>query len=382
MSAAAATACSPSGAPKRDKKPALQSVGIALGVLEALAVAPELSLSELARRVGVAKSTAHRTCSVLTDAGMLTRTDAGKYRLGLRLIELGHLATSRDVGRCPRAPAAGRSSTRARRDRPDRGSRRWRRRLRRAGRGQPGAAVRLRQHPAWPGPPVELRQGARGLRARGARRAAQGRAPPEHRLHDRRARRLARSELDKIRERGYARSVDETEIGMSSIAVPGAVVARRAGRRRDLDGRTDPAGHRRHRVEQCDDAARPASRKPHRAPRARRLPPASSPPDQLTRRAVAGESLRLRHRRRRVRRLRTRQPAERRSVERGAGARGRSDRLEVGRLHPHAGGADLPDRQPLLRLEVRVRTRAAHGRSARATTPGARCSVGRRRSTG
>ena len=68
-------------------KPALQSVSIALAVLEALAAAPELSLSELARRVGVAKSTAHRTCAVLTTAGMLTRTEAGKYRLGLRLIE-------------------------------------------------------------------------------------------------------------------------------------------------------------------------------------------------------------------------------------------------------------------------------------------------------
>src|SRR5215211_4735259 len=78
-------------------KPALQSVSIALGVLEALAIAPELSLSELARRVGVAKSTAHRTCAVLTAAGMLTRTPAGKYRLGLRLIEYGHLATARSA---------------------------------------------------------------------------------------------------------------------------------------------------------------------------------------------------------------------------------------------------------------------------------------------
>ena len=37
-------------------------------------------------------------------------------------------------------------------------------------------------------------------------------------------------------------------------------------------------------------------------------------------------------------------------------------RLAVGRLHPHAGRAAVPDRQPLLRLEVRVRARAAHGR--------------------
>ena len=49
-------------------------------------------------------------------------------------------------------------------------------------------------------------------------------------------------------------------------------------------------------------------------------------------------------------------------VEPGARPGGRPARLLVGRLHPHAGGAHVPDRQPLLRLEVRVRTRAAHGR--------------------
>ena len=37
-------------------------------------------------------------------------------------------------------------------------------------------------------------------------------------------------------------------------------------------------------------------------------------------------------------------------------------RLQVGRLHPHAGRARDPDRQPVLRLEVRVRARAAHER--------------------
>jgi DNA-binding IclR family transcriptional regulator len=31
---------------------------------------------------------------------------------------------------------------------------------------------------------------------------------------------VLRSELEKVRQRGYARSVDETELGMSSIAVP------------------------------------------------------------------------------------------------------------------------------------------------------------------
>ena len=37
-------------------------------------------------------------------------------------------------------------------------------------------------------------------------------------------------------------------------------------------------------------------------------------------------------------------------------------RLPVGRVHPHAGRPHVPDRQPLLRLEVRVRARAAHER--------------------
>ena len=38
--------------------------------------------------------------------------------------------------------------------------------------------------------------------------------------------------------------------------------------------------------------------------------------------------------------------------------------LPVGPLHPHAGGAVVPDRQPLLRLEVRVRARAGDERAA------------------
>ena len=44
--------------------------------------------------------------------------------------------------------------------------------------------------------------------------------------------------------------------------------------------------------------------------------------------------------------------------------RGRPLRLADRPVHPHAGGADLPDRQPVLRLAVRVRARAVHGRPA------------------
>ena len=75
-------------------------------------------------------------------------------------------------------------------------------------------------------------------------------------------------------------------------------------------------------------------------------------------------TLRLRDRRRRDRGMRARQPAERRTRRRSvlvleAGRPG----LLVGPLHPHAGGALVPDREPLLRLEVRVRAGAGmHGR--------------------
>src|SRR6185369_14218765 len=82
-----------------DARSRLQSVSIALDIVDALAAVPELSLSELARRIGVAKSTAHRTCAVLTQRGLLDRTPSGGYRLGLRFVEYGHLATARSAVR-------------------------------------------------------------------------------------------------------------------------------------------------------------------------------------------------------------------------------------------------------------------------------------------
>lgn len=207
----------PSGG--KAKKPALQSVGIALGVLEALAVAPELSLSELARRVGVAKSTAHRTCSVLTDSGMLTRTEAGKYRLGLRLIELGHLATARTSVGTHALPLL-----------VD---------LRHA----LGETVQIGVPAGGDVVYVERVEGNRALRYANEN----SRRGPVHRsscgkvlaafipavLEARLAKGLRpstgytivvpdvlRAELEKVRKQGYAKSVDETEIGMASMAVP------------------------------------------------------------------------------------------------------------------------------------------------------------------
>lgn len=78
------------------ERPTLQdtpsAVGKALGMLDAFtAASPELSIRELARRSGVARSTAHRLVGELIDWGALERTPAG-VRLGMKLFELGSLA--------------------------------------------------------------------------------------------------------------------------------------------------------------------------------------------------------------------------------------------------------------------------------------------------
>ncbi|HEX5117519.1 MAG TPA: IclR family transcriptional regulator [Pseudonocardiaceae bacterium] len=54
--------------------------------------APELTLSELARRAGVTLPTAHRRAAELVAWGALERTPEGRYHIGLRLWEVASLA--------------------------------------------------------------------------------------------------------------------------------------------------------------------------------------------------------------------------------------------------------------------------------------------------
>ena len=50
----------------------------------------------MARRLGVAKSTAHRLLTTLASRDLIEKNpETGRYRLGLHLFELGHLAVSR-----------------------------------------------------------------------------------------------------------------------------------------------------------------------------------------------------------------------------------------------------------------------------------------------
>jgi DNA-binding IclR family transcriptional regulator len=67
--------------------------GRVLAVLDAFtAERPELTLTGIARRAGLPLSTAHRLVGELAGWGALERGDGGRYRIGLRLWEVGSLA--------------------------------------------------------------------------------------------------------------------------------------------------------------------------------------------------------------------------------------------------------------------------------------------------
>lgn len=73
----------------------LQSVSTALDLLGCFDAAEELGVSDLARRLCVAKSTAHRLVTTLCARGFVERNpETGRYRLGIRLYELGALVMS------------------------------------------------------------------------------------------------------------------------------------------------------------------------------------------------------------------------------------------------------------------------------------------------
>lgn len=74
----------------------LQSVTTALDVLDCFLTTPEVGVSEIARRLGIAKSSAHRLLTTLAARQVVEKNpDTGQYRLGVHLFALGHLAQSR-----------------------------------------------------------------------------------------------------------------------------------------------------------------------------------------------------------------------------------------------------------------------------------------------
>jgi DNA-binding IclR family transcriptional regulator len=73
----------------------LRSVSIAMAVLGCFETERELGATRVAAELGIAKSTACRMLAALASSGMLERSRAGRYRLGLRMFEIGQLAVDR-----------------------------------------------------------------------------------------------------------------------------------------------------------------------------------------------------------------------------------------------------------------------------------------------
>lgn len=75
----------------------IQAIERAMAILNAFSVEePEMRVSDLAERLGLHKSTVHRFLVNLEQAGLVERTSrTGRYRLGMRLFELGSLVARR-----------------------------------------------------------------------------------------------------------------------------------------------------------------------------------------------------------------------------------------------------------------------------------------------
>jgi IclR family transcriptional regulator, KDG regulon repressor len=73
----------------------LATVNRTLRILEAFTYAePVLGVSELARKVGMGKSTVHRALGTLRESGYVAQNADGRYRLGWKLHEMGQLVVS------------------------------------------------------------------------------------------------------------------------------------------------------------------------------------------------------------------------------------------------------------------------------------------------
>lgn len=196
------------------------SISRAISVLECLGAADRaLGVSELARRTGISKSSAHRIAAELVENGLIERQGTG-YRLGLRLFELGQRAPRlRDLRDAARPfmsdlrEAAGHSVHLAVLD------------------GDSVVYLDVLRSPT--GPPLPTRAGGRWpAHGTGIGKAILAFSPAEvvdrvlaaglPRLSERTittAGRLA-SELTRIRERGIAYDLEESRPGVACVASP------------------------------------------------------------------------------------------------------------------------------------------------------------------
>jgi DNA-binding IclR family transcriptional regulator len=81
---------------KEAQTPTIQVLERTFALLETLAAQPDpVSLKEISERTGLHPSTAHRILNDLAIGRFVDRPQAGSYRLGMRLLELGNLVKAR-----------------------------------------------------------------------------------------------------------------------------------------------------------------------------------------------------------------------------------------------------------------------------------------------
>lgn len=82
---------------KKERTSTIQSVDKALDILCSFSVEePELGITELASKLGLYKSTIHRILKTLEDRGFIVQNfENQKYRLGFKLFDLGNAVVSR-----------------------------------------------------------------------------------------------------------------------------------------------------------------------------------------------------------------------------------------------------------------------------------------------
>ncbi len=81
-------------------------VNATLRLLDLMASRGPLSLADLTRELGLAKSTAHRICGVLVDRAWAVRYADGRYGLGIRALRLGSCSTELPIVTAFRTVAA------------------------------------------------------------------------------------------------------------------------------------------------------------------------------------------------------------------------------------------------------------------------------------
>jgi len=80
----------------KDSRGSIQVIDRMMSLLDAVASHGEpVGLKQLASDTSLHPSTAHRILAALGASGFVERTDAGAYRLGIRLLELGNLVKNR-----------------------------------------------------------------------------------------------------------------------------------------------------------------------------------------------------------------------------------------------------------------------------------------------